>query len=62
MEIEPDRRRAVERAIELAEEGDLVLIAGKGHENYQDTGGKRIAFDDVAVASEAMTRRFGDGA
>jgi len=62
VEIEPDRRRAIERAVEMAREGDLVLIAGKGHEDYQDAGGKRIAFDDVAVASEVMTRRFGDGA
>ncbi len=62
METEPDRRRAIDRAVEMAQEGDLVLIAGKGHENYQDTGGKRIAFDDVAVASEVMARRFGDGA
>jgi UDP-N-acetylmuramyl tripeptide synthase len=62
METEPDRRRAIELAVDMAKEGDLVLIAGKGHENYQDLGGKRIAFDDVAVASAAMSRRFGDGA
>ena len=61
-EVEPDRLRAVERAIEVAREGDLVLIAGKGHENYQDIGDRRVAFDDVATASQAMARRFGDGA
>ncbi|HUW84694.1 MAG TPA: UDP-N-acetylmuramoyl-L-alanyl-D-glutamate--2,6-diaminopimelate ligase [Phycisphaerae bacterium] len=61
LETEPNRRRAIERAVEMAQEGDLVLIAGKGHENYQDTGSKRIAFDDLAAASQAMARRFGDG-
>ncbi len=38
--VEPDRKKAIERAIDLAEEGDVVLIAGKGHETYQIIGDK----------------------
>jgi UDP-N-acetylmuramoyl-L-alanyl-D-glutamate--2,6-diaminopimelate ligase len=51
-----DRRAAIEHALELAAPGDVVLIAGKGHERQQDVGGKRVRFDDVAVAHEAMAR------
>ena len=47
-----DRRQAMERAFELARPGDLILIAGKGHETYQQSGGERIDFDDVRVAEE----------
>ena len=49
-----DRRRAIERAIALADTGDLVLIAGKGHEHYQEIAGRRLPFDDAAVAREAL--------
>ncbi|HUT56347.1 MAG TPA: UDP-N-acetylmuramoyl-L-alanyl-D-glutamate--2,6-diaminopimelate ligase [Phycisphaerae bacterium] len=56
-DIDPDRRRAIAMAIEHARPGDVVLIAGKGHENYQVIGNKRIHFDDVEVASELMRRR-----
>jgi UDP-N-acetylmuramoyl-L-alanyl-D-glutamate--2,6-diaminopimelate ligase len=52
-----DRREAISKAIELARPGDLVLIAGKGHEKYQIIGTRVLAFDDVAVAREALTRR-----
>jgi UDP-N-acetylmuramoyl-L-alanyl-D-glutamate--2,6-diaminopimelate ligase len=52
-----DRREAISKAIELARPGDLVLIAGKGHEKYQVIGGKVLPFDDVAVAREALARR-----
>jgi len=52
-----DRREAIERAIELAHPGDLVLIAGKGHEKYQVIGDEVLSFDDVAVAREALMRR-----
>jgi len=44
--IEPDRRAAIQMALESAREGDCVLIAGKGHEDYQILGDKRIHFDD----------------
>ena len=52
-----DRRAAIGRAIELARSGDLVLIAGKGHERYQVIGDHALPFDDVAVSREALTRR-----
>ena len=41
----------------MARRGDLVLIAGKGHENYQVIGDRVLPFDDVIVAREALTRR-----
>jgi UDP-N-acetylmuramyl-tripeptide synthetase len=50
----PDRRKAIFRAIEEARSGDLVLIAGKGHETYQIIGSIRTHFDDREVAREAM--------
>ena len=52
-----DRAEAISRAIELARPGDLVLIAGKGHEKYQVIGERVLPFDDVVVAREALGRR-----
>jgi UDP-N-acetylmuramoyl-L-alanyl-D-glutamate--2,6-diaminopimelate ligase len=52
-----DRREAIAKAIELARPGDLVLVAGKGHEKYQVIGAEVRPFDDVAVAREALSRR-----
>jgi UDP-N-acetylmuramoyl-L-alanyl-D-glutamate--2,6-diaminopimelate ligase len=52
-----DRREAIATAVQSARPGDLVLIAGKGHEKYQVIGDKVLPFDDVAVAREALTRR-----
>jgi UDP-N-acetylmuramoyl-L-alanyl-D-glutamate--2,6-diaminopimelate ligase len=52
-----DRRDAIHTAIELARPGDLVLIAGKGHEKYQVIGTQVLPFDDVAVAREALGKR-----
>ena len=49
-----DRREAIHRAIAMAEPGDLVMIAGKGHEDYQILGTERIHFDDREVAREAL--------
>ncbi len=54
-----DRRQAIGRAIEVATPGDLVLVAGKGHEKYQVIGDRTLPFDDVAVAREALSRRTG---
>jgi UDP-N-acetylmuramoyl-L-alanyl-D-glutamate--2,6-diaminopimelate ligase len=53
----PDRREAISQAIELAGPGDVVLVAGKGHEKYQIIGSAVLPFDDVAVAREALNRR-----
>jgi UDP-N-acetylmuramoyl-L-alanyl-D-glutamate--2,6-diaminopimelate ligase len=53
-EIIVDRREAIYRAIALAEANDIVLIAGKGHENYQEVNGTRTPFDDVSVARNAI--------
>lgn len=55
-EVEPDRARAIEAAIAQASDTDVVLIAGKGHENYQEIAGRRYPFSDVAVAREALRR------
>ncbi|OLC80277.1 MAG: UDP-N-acetylmuramoyl-L-alanyl-D-glutamate--2,6-diaminopimelate ligase [Acidobacteria bacterium 13_1_40CM_2_64_6] len=52
-----DRRAAIAKAVEVAKPGDLVLIAGKGHEKYQVIGDQTLPFDDVAVAREALARR-----
>ncbi len=52
--MEVDRRSAIRRAIGVAREGDVVLIAGKGHENTQTIGTQVHEFDDRQVAAEAM--------
>ena len=54
--LEPDRRAAIEKAIELANEEDIILIAGKGHEKYQIFAHKTIEFDDRKVAQEICTK------
>ncbi len=53
-----DRRKAIERAIEIAQPGDLVLIAGKGHENYQVLSSETIPFDDREFAAKALEKRL----
>ncbi len=55
--VEPDRAGAIALAIESAGKGDVVLVAGKGHERGQYVGGAVIPFDDREVAAEALTRR-----
>lgn len=52
-----DRRSAIAAALADAKEGDVVLIAGKGHENYQIVGSEVLPFDDLAVAREALGAR-----
>jgi UDP-N-acetylmuramoyl-L-alanyl-D-glutamate--2,6-diaminopimelate ligase len=54
--IEADRRAAILRAVAEARRGDVVLLAGKGHEDYQEIGGVRRPFSDAAVAREALAR------
>jgi UDP-N-acetylmuramoyl-L-alanyl-D-glutamate--2,6-diaminopimelate ligase len=59
-EREVDRRRAIARAIESADPGDVVVIAGKGHEQGQEfEGGRKEPFDDVTVAREALRASLG---
>ncbi len=53
---EPDRERAINIAIEIAKEGDIVLLAGKGHEEYQLINGKRVYFSDRETAIKAAKR------
>lgn len=52
-----DRRAAIERAIREAGPGDVVVVAGKGHEKYQEVGGRLLKFDDVEVVREALMHR-----
>jgi UDP-N-acetylmuramoyl-L-alanyl-D-glutamate--2,6-diaminopimelate ligase len=54
LDIELDRRRAIERALESARAGDVVLIAGKGHEQGQEVAGRKLPFDDREVARDAL--------
>jgi UDP-N-acetylmuramoyl-L-alanyl-D-glutamate--2,6-diaminopimelate ligase len=49
-----DREAAIRHAIGLAQTGDIVLIAGKGHEDYQEFADRRVPFDDVAAAELAI--------
>ncbi len=55
--IEPDRKKAIELAIGRATKGDIVLIAGKGHENYQIIGTQRFDFDDKKVAQQCLRKQ-----
>ncbi|MGH7873377.1 MAG: UDP-N-acetylmuramoyl-L-alanyl-D-glutamate--2,6-diaminopimelate ligase [Candidatus Binatia bacterium] len=57
--VEADRRKAIRVALAVAAPGDAVLIAGKGHEDYQILGETRIHFDDREVAREEAARRAG---
>jgi UDP-N-acetylmuramyl tripeptide synthase len=57
VEVIHDRRQAIERAIEMAQPGDFVLIAGKGHETTQTLKDRTIEFNDFAVADEIVARR-----
>lgn len=54
IEVERDRAAAIRAAIRAAGPRDTVLVAGKGHETYQETGDRRLPFDDLAVAARAL--------
>lgn len=56
--VEPDRRAAIRAAIAMAKPGDVVLLAGKGHENYQIIGTTKQHFDDVEEAEAALRDLF----
>jgi UDP-N-acetylmuramoyl-L-alanyl-D-glutamate--2,6-diaminopimelate ligase len=49
-----DRKQAIKSAIKMANDNDIVLIAGKGHENYQEIRGQKQAFDDLVIAKEFL--------
>ncbi len=55
--VELDRRRAIERILADSQEGDIVLLAGKGHENYQVVGEEKRHFDDVEEAQRVLQNR-----
>jgi UDP-N-acetylmuramoyl-L-alanyl-D-glutamate--2,6-diaminopimelate ligase len=59
--VEPDRRLAIELAVGEARPGDVVVIAGKGHEATQIVGGRTIDHDDRRVAREALRALRGSG-
>lgn len=50
--LEIDRRTAIQKSLKMANPGDVVLVAGKGHENYQIIGNEKIPFDDVLIIKE----------
>jgi len=56
LEVELDRRRAIERVLEAARDGDVVVIAGKGHEQGQEIAGRKLPFDDREVVRDALRR------
>jgi UDP-N-acetylmuramoyl-L-alanyl-D-glutamate--2,6-diaminopimelate ligase len=56
-EVEPERGRAIERAVLGAAPGDVVVIAGKGHETYQIVGARTLHFDDRDAARAALAER-----
>jgi UDP-N-acetylmuramoyl-L-alanyl-D-glutamate--2,6-diaminopimelate ligase len=57
--VVPDRREAIGLAVEIAGPDDIVLIAGKGHEDYQIIGTATLPFDDRTVGREALDRKRG---
>jgi UDP-N-acetylmuramoyl-L-alanyl-D-glutamate--2,6-diaminopimelate ligase len=55
--VEPDRQKAIEVALDEARSGDIVLLAGKGHETYQMLRDRTIEFDDREVARAVLRNR-----
>ena len=49
-----DRKEAIRAAVQMADRGDIILIAGKGHETYQEIQGKRFPFNDKQIVHEAL--------
>ncbi len=60
--VEPDRRRAIATALESARAGDVVVVAGKGHETAQEIGDRSLAFNDRVVTTEELERLQVEGA
>jgi len=59
--IVADRRSAIELAVSVAGKSDVILVAGKGHEDYQIMGTRKFPFDDRIVAREALSDRRSKG-
>jgi UDP-N-acetylmuramoyl-L-alanyl-D-glutamate--2,6-diaminopimelate ligase len=57
---EPDRRSAIELAVSMALPGDVVVVAGKGHETTIDLGGEKLPFDDRVELAQAIAKRIGE--
>jgi len=57
--VVPDRREAIRLAVSLARPGEAVLVAGKGHENYQIWGAERRHFDDREEVAQALEEYHG---
>jgi UDP-N-acetylmuramoyl-L-alanyl-D-glutamate--2,6-diaminopimelate ligase len=53
-EVIPDRGEAIRRAVKISERGDVIVIAGKGHEDYQIIGSERRSFDDREAVRKAL--------
>jgi len=62
VDVIEDRREAIRRAVDGAADGDVILLAGKGHEDYQEVQGVRLPFLDEAEARAALARRAGGSA
>ena len=54
VEVESDRRKAIQQVLENSATGDTILVAGKGHENYQEIDGIKYPFDDRQVIKELV--------
>jgi UDP-N-acetylmuramoyl-L-alanyl-D-glutamate--2,6-diaminopimelate ligase len=61
LEVEPDRRRAIGLALAQAPVGEVVVIAGKGHETTQELGDRTVPFDDRTVARELLAEAAQEG-
>jgi UDP-N-acetylmuramoyl-L-alanyl-D-glutamate--2,6-diaminopimelate ligase len=59
--VEPDRRAAIDLALHEAQPGDVVVVAGKGHETTQEIGDRKVPFDDRVVARELLGQMGGGG-
>jgi UDP-N-acetylmuramoyl-L-alanyl-D-glutamate--2,6-diaminopimelate ligase len=60
--VEPDRRQAIAAALGVASAGDVVVVAGKGHETVQEIGDESLEFSDRAVIAEELARMSREGA
>ena len=56
-EVIENRKEAIKRAIDIATDGDVIVIAGKGHEDYQIIGTNKIHFDEREVIEEILSER-----